>query len=51
MVTAVSASTCVVQFTEYGNFEEVLHDDCVPIDGISPVREKILFIIISWVEF
>lgn len=37
MVTGVSESTCVVHFTEYGNYEEVLHDDCVPIDGISPV--------------
>lgn len=27
----MSDKTCVVQFMEYGNFEEVLLSDCVPI--------------------
>jgi hypothetical protein len=30
-VTGVSAKTVVVRFLEYGNFEEVLHEDCIPI--------------------
>ncbi|XP_063218195.1 tudor domain-containing protein 3 [Bacillus rossius redtenbacheri] len=29
-VTGVSERTCVVRFTEYGNFEEVLQADCIP---------------------
>ncbi|KAJ9597478.1 hypothetical protein L9F63_011663, partial [Diploptera punctata] len=29
-VTGVSERTCVVRFIEYGNFEEVLQDDCIP---------------------
>lgn len=30
-VTAVTVKTCVVQFNEYGNIEEVLNVDCIPI--------------------
>lgn len=30
-ITGVSECTCVVEFLEYGNFEEVLLSDCVPI--------------------
>ncbi|CAH1391535.1 unnamed protein product [Nezara viridula] len=30
-VTGISKKTCVVRFLEYGNFEEVLQDDCLPI--------------------
>uniref|UniRef100_A0A0A9W9G3 Tudor domain-containing protein 3 n=1 Tax=Lygus hesperus TaxID=30085 RepID=A0A0A9W9G3_LYGHE len=30
-VTGVSKKTCVVRFLDYGNFEEVLQDDCIPI--------------------
>ncbi|BES98955.1 DUF1767 [Nesidiocoris tenuis] len=30
-VTGVSQNTCVVRFLNYGNFEEVLQDDCVPV--------------------
>ncbi|XP_075212664.1 tudor domain-containing protein 3-like isoform X2 [Lycorma delicatula] len=30
-VTGLSKKTCVVRFLEYGNFEEVLQDDCIPI--------------------
>ncbi|XP_046995133.1 tudor domain-containing protein 3 [Schistocerca americana] len=30
-VTGVSDRTCVVRFVEYGNYEEVLQDDCIPI--------------------
>lgn len=30
-VTAVSNRTCVVQFTDFNNFEEVLQVDCIPI--------------------
>ncbi|XP_046394161.1 tudor domain-containing protein 3 isoform X2 [Ischnura elegans] len=29
-VTGVSERTVVVQFTEYGNYEEVLQEDCIP---------------------
>uniref|UniRef100_A0A1B6GAC8 Survival of motor neuron-related-splicing factor 30 n=1 Tax=Cuerna arida TaxID=1464854 RepID=A0A1B6GAC8_9HEMI len=29
-VTGVSKKTCVIRFLEYGNFEEVLQDDCIP---------------------
>lgn len=29
-VTGLSKKTCVVRFLEYGNFEEVLQDDCIP---------------------
>ncbi|KAK6617976.1 hypothetical protein RUM44_002418 [Polyplax serrata] len=31
VVTAVSDNTCVVRFTDYGNYEEVLQDHCIPI--------------------
>lgn len=27
----MTEKTCVVHFHEYGNFEEVLHTDCLPI--------------------
>ncbi|XP_011297634.1 tudor domain-containing protein 3 [Fopius arisanus] len=30
-VTAVSATTCVVQFKDFNNYEEVLQVDCLPI--------------------
>ncbi|KAF4520723.1 hypothetical protein B566_EDAN004843 [Ephemera danica] len=30
-VTGVSDRTVVVRFVEYGNYEEVLHEDCIPI--------------------
>lgn len=30
-ITGVSGRTCVVHFMEYGNFEEVAKDDCLPI--------------------
>uniref|UniRef100_A0A1B6DJ63 Tudor domain-containing protein 3 n=1 Tax=Clastoptera arizonana TaxID=38151 RepID=A0A1B6DJ63_9HEMI len=30
-VTGLSKKTCVVRFLEYGNFEEVLQDDCIPL--------------------
>jgi len=30
-VTGLSKKTCVVKFLEYGNFEEVLQDDCLPL--------------------
>lgn len=30
-VTAVTNKTCVVQFNDYGNYEEVLKRDCLPI--------------------
>lgn len=30
-VTAITERTCVVQFNEYGNIEEVLSVDCIPI--------------------
>ncbi|XP_031622509.1 tudor domain-containing protein 3 [Contarinia nasturtii] len=30
-IQAVTEKTCVVHFPEYGNFEEVLHTDCLPI--------------------
>lgn len=30
-VSAVSSKTCVVQFKEFGNYEEVLQIDCMPI--------------------
>lgn len=30
-VTAVSATTCVVQFKDFDNYEEVLQLDCLPI--------------------
>lgn len=30
-IQAVTDKTCVVHFPEYGNFEEVLHTDCLPI--------------------
>ncbi|XP_021916755.1 tudor domain-containing protein 3 isoform X3 [Zootermopsis nevadensis] len=35
-VTGVSERTCVVRFIEYGNYEEVLQDDCIPFteDGL-----------------
>ncbi|PNF29887.1 hypothetical protein B7P43_G09446 [Cryptotermes secundus] len=35
-VTGVSERTCVVRFVEYGNYEEVLQDDCIPFteDGL-----------------
>lgn len=31
VVTGVTNRTCMVEFLEYGNFEEVLHCDCIPI--------------------
>ncbi|KAJ6645522.1 Tudor domain-containing protein 3, partial [Pseudolycoriella hygida] len=31
-ITAVSNKTCVVQFMEYGNFEEVFLNDCLPFN-------------------
>ncbi|XP_069677704.1 tudor domain-containing protein 3-like isoform X2 [Periplaneta americana] len=34
-VTGVSERTCVVRFIEYGNYEEVLQDDCIPFTEIS----------------
>lgn len=34
-ITGVSGRTCVVNFMEYGNFEEVLKDDCLPITNES----------------
>lgn len=30
-IQAVTEKTCVVHFFEYGNFEEILHGDCLPI--------------------
>ncbi|XP_073997939.1 tudor domain-containing protein 3-like isoform X2 [Rhodnius prolixus] len=30
-VTGISKKTCVVRFLHYGNFEEVLQDDCIPV--------------------
>lgn len=30
-IQAVTDKTCVVHFPEYGNYEEVLHTDCLPI--------------------
>ncbi|XP_039278522.1 tudor domain-containing protein 3 isoform X2 [Nilaparvata lugens] len=30
-VTGLSKNTCVVKFLEYGNYEEVLQDDCLPL--------------------
>lgn len=30
-IQAVTDKTCVVHFMEYGNFEEVLHTDCLPL--------------------
>jgi hypothetical protein len=33
-VTGVSERTCVVRFTEYGNYEEVLQDDCIPFTEV-----------------
>ncbi|XP_075159760.1 tudor domain containing 3 [Haematobia irritans] len=30
-ITAVSENTCVVLFVEYGNYEEVVRTDCLPI--------------------
>lgn len=30
-VTNVTPNTCVVQFSDYGNFEEVLKADCIPV--------------------
>ncbi|XP_057341825.1 tudor domain-containing protein 3 [Microplitis mediator] len=36
-VTAVSARTCVVQFKDFNNYEEVLQVDCIPItEDIAP---------------
>ncbi|KAK0167340.1 hypothetical protein PV327_004750 [Microctonus hyperodae] len=36
-VTAVSTRTCVVQFKDFNNYEEVLQVDCIPItEDISP---------------
>jgi len=33
-VTGVSERTCVVRFIEYGNYEEVLRDDCIPFTEV-----------------
>lgn len=33
-ITAVTEKTCVVQFIDYGNYEEVLKQDCLQIQGI-----------------
>ncbi|RZF42134.1 hypothetical protein LSTR_LSTR013643 [Laodelphax striatellus] len=30
-VTGLSKNTCVVKFLDYGNYEEVLQDDCIPL--------------------
>uniref|UniRef100_A0A1B0C7Z4 Survival of motor neuron-related-splicing factor 30 n=1 Tax=Lutzomyia longipalpis TaxID=7200 RepID=A0A1B0C7Z4_LUTLO len=30
-VTGITEKTCVVMFLEYGNYEEVLKDDCLPL--------------------
>lgn len=30
-VTGVTQATCVVNFMEYGNYEEVVKEDCLPI--------------------
>lgn len=32
-ITNLTNRTCVVQFNDYGNFEEVLHCDCLPIQS------------------
>lgn len=32
-VTAFTNRTCVVQFNDYGNFEEILHGDCLPLEN------------------
>lgn len=34
-IQAVTDKTCVVHFPEYGNFEEVLHTDCLPITDVN----------------
>nr|CAD7575475.1 unnamed protein product [Timema californicum] len=34
-VTGVSERTCVVRFTEYGNYEEVLQADCIPFTELA----------------
>ncbi|XP_017783114.1 PREDICTED: tudor domain-containing protein 3 [Nicrophorus vespilloides] len=33
-VTGLTQKTCVVQFNDYGNMEEVLHADCIPITDV-----------------
>lgn len=33
-ITAVTEKTCVVQFIDYGNYEEVLKQDCLQIQGL-----------------
>ncbi|KAK9509010.1 hypothetical protein O3M35_006426 [Rhynocoris fuscipes] len=39
-VTGISKKTCVVRFLHYGNFEEVLQDDCIPITEDLPVHDS-----------
>jgi hypothetical protein len=43
-VTGVSERTCVVRFVEYGNYEEVLQDDCIPF---TEVRYEVLPVLLS----
>ena len=33
-MTGLSKKTCVVRFLDYGNFEEVLQDDCLPVTEV-----------------
>jgi len=49
-VTGVSERTCVVHFTDYGNHEEVLQGDCIPIPevGFKYEKKKSLIYFISW---
>jgi hypothetical protein len=43
-VTGVSERTCVVRFVEYGNYEEVLQDDCIPF---TEVRYDVFAVLLS----
>ncbi|OXU21941.1 hypothetical protein TSAR_014115 [Trichomalopsis sarcophagae] len=40
-VTAVSKTTCVVQFKEFHNYEEVLQIDCIPITEDDPPTQTL----------
>lgn len=37
-VTAVTDRTCVVRFNDYGNYEEILKQDCLPVQGLYESR-------------
>lgn len=41
IVTGITNKTCMVEFIEYGNFEEVLHCDCIPIMSEKQERQHV----------